>query len=223
MSEVLAEHLNIIHAARREFIKSESEERIRRALRSKIRVSEQVFVPGDKVFYKRDDQKKWLGPGTVLGQDGKIIFIRHGGFLIRASANRVLNAGNIQFHQERQGNLLESSEPIKSSPVKERSQISSECVDLGLGGTELPEAGSETELETESSSETEPGDTGSSDEVDNPQLPNEDEQNVNIPPNKVPRALARLQDFNQPGLEEAVSAASGDVDHAYVVAVFRSL
>ena len=46
-SEVFAEHLNALHAARKAFIQTEDDERIRRALRNKVRASEQVFENGD--------------------------------------------------------------------------------------------------------------------------------------------------------------------------------
>ena len=39
-SETFAKHINALHAARRAFIESESDERLRRALRSKVRASE---------------------------------------------------------------------------------------------------------------------------------------------------------------------------------------
>ena len=42
-SEVFSQHLNALHAIRKAFIQSEAEERIRRALRNKVRASEQVF------------------------------------------------------------------------------------------------------------------------------------------------------------------------------------
>ncbi len=54
-SEVLAKHLNVLHGA---FIMSESYERIRRALRGKIRAAEQTFEHGDKVYYKRDGHER---------------------------------------------------------------------------------------------------------------------------------------------------------------------
>ena len=95
ISKSFATHINALHAARRAFIESESEERVRRALRSKLRVNEQSYKTGDKVYYKRDS--KWMGPGTVLGQDGKIIFVRHGSNLVRVSANRILDAKNVRF------------------------------------------------------------------------------------------------------------------------------
>jgi transposase InsO family protein len=92
-SEVMARHLNALHAARESFIQSEASERIRRALRYKIRASEQIFYPGDNVFYKREGKERWLGPGKVIFQDGKVIFIRHGGIFVRVSPNRLIKAG----------------------------------------------------------------------------------------------------------------------------------
>ena len=111
-SEVFAYNLNILHASRRAFIKSESEERIRRALRHKVRVNEQSFKNGDSVFYKRDNQTRWLGPGKVLGQDGKIIFVRHGGVLVRVSANRITDANNVQFDNSQDNSLVGCAQPV---------------------------------------------------------------------------------------------------------------
>ena len=91
-SETLATHLNALHSSRKAFIESESSERIRRALYSKIRVSEQIFNNGDRVFYMREGSKKWLGPAKVVFQDGKVIFIRHGGIMVRVSPNRLIKA-----------------------------------------------------------------------------------------------------------------------------------
>lgn len=93
-SEILAEHLNLLHASRRAFIQSEASERIRRALRSKVRAIEQTFQNGDRVFYKRDGKERWLGPGKVVFQDGKVIFVRHGGSFVRVSPNRLVKANH---------------------------------------------------------------------------------------------------------------------------------
>ena len=70
-SEVFAQHLNALHAARKAFIQTEADERIRRALRNKVRASEQIFENGERVFYKREGKERWLGPGTVVFQDGR--------------------------------------------------------------------------------------------------------------------------------------------------------
>lgn len=92
-SEMLAKHLNLLHAARREFIKSESCARIKTALRSKIRCSEEVYENGDIVYYKRARDGRWMGPAKVVFQDGKIIFLRNGAALVRVSASRLVKAG----------------------------------------------------------------------------------------------------------------------------------
>ena len=87
-SEVFAQHLNALHAARKAFIQTEADERIRRALRNKVRASEQIFENGERVFYKREGKERWLGPGTVVFQDGKVVFVRHGSVFVRVSPNR---------------------------------------------------------------------------------------------------------------------------------------
>ena len=32
---------------------------------------------------KRPDNEEWKGPGRIIGQDGKIVFVRHGGVVVR--------------------------------------------------------------------------------------------------------------------------------------------
>ena len=61
-----------------------------RALRHPIRATDDVFNPGDRVFYKRDGSHKRLGPGKVLYQDGKVVFVRHGGVYVRLSTKRLI-------------------------------------------------------------------------------------------------------------------------------------
>ena len=56
-------HLDAMYAAREAFLKAESSERIKRALRHPIRATEKYFERGEKVFYKRDDSNRWRGPG----------------------------------------------------------------------------------------------------------------------------------------------------------------
>ena len=90
MSEIFAKHLNCLHSSRQLFIQSESDERIRRALRHKIRVSNEIFEKGTEVFYKKDGQSQWLGPAKVLAQDGKLVFVRHGNQLLRIAPNRLV-------------------------------------------------------------------------------------------------------------------------------------
>ena len=57
--ETLEKHLNALHAARKSFIETESNECIRCALRHKVRSCETVFNHGDSVVYKREGQECW--------------------------------------------------------------------------------------------------------------------------------------------------------------------
>ncbi|CAG2236150.1 unnamed protein product [Mytilus edulis] len=93
VSQTFAIHLNALHSGRRSFIQAESSERIRRALSHKIRASGECFQHGDKVYYKRDDDNKWKGPGTVLGQDGKVLSVRHGSIYVRVHPCRLIRCG----------------------------------------------------------------------------------------------------------------------------------
>ena len=90
MSEQLQKHLEALHATRRAFVKSEMCEKLRIALKRKIRTVDRQYQNGDKVFYKRESQDRWLGPAKVVFQDGKVIFVRQGKYLQRVSANRLL-------------------------------------------------------------------------------------------------------------------------------------
>ena len=86
-SERFANHLNALHASRRDFIESEVNERIRRAFRTKVRAAEQSYENRDLVFYKGKGKEKWLGPSKVVFQDGKVMFVRHGNVFVRVSPN----------------------------------------------------------------------------------------------------------------------------------------
>ena len=77
-SDIVRMNLDAMHKARGNFIKAESSERIRRALRHKVRTyPDQQYENGEQVLYKRKDTKGWKEPGAVLGQDGQYILIRH--------------------------------------------------------------------------------------------------------------------------------------------------
>ena len=88
-SETFAEHLNALHAARKAYIETETNERIRRALRGKVRVAEDLYVNGDAFYYKREGKERWLGPAMVVFKDGRDVFVRHGGIFVRVSPNRL--------------------------------------------------------------------------------------------------------------------------------------
>ena len=60
-SEMIAKHLNTLHAARKAFIHSESSSRLKIALKSKIRTNSEVYNYGDVVYYKRMKENKVVG------------------------------------------------------------------------------------------------------------------------------------------------------------------
>lgn len=90
-SKLIAANLNALHKAREEFIKLESSEKIRRAMRAKTRTHSNVtYFSGDDVFYKRDDETRWKGPGRVIGHDGSKILIKIPTGLISVHSCRVM-------------------------------------------------------------------------------------------------------------------------------------
>ena len=67
-SEIVACNLNAMYAARQAFIKSESAEKLRRALHYQTRIcNDMKYFTGDIVYYKRNNSYEWRGPGTVIG------------------------------------------------------------------------------------------------------------------------------------------------------------
>ena len=83
-TEIIATNLKAIQEARKAFIQSESSEKLKRALRHNVRSCNDLKVYiGDSVYYKRNNSKRWKGPGKVLGQDGQQILIKHGSNYVR--------------------------------------------------------------------------------------------------------------------------------------------
>ena len=92
-SKELIDTLNAIHAARVEYTKAERCERLKKALKAKIRVSDTIYERGDIVYFKKETEDTWRGPAKVVFQDSKVLFLRIGSIYYRVSANRVKKAG----------------------------------------------------------------------------------------------------------------------------------
>ena len=70
-------------AARKAFIQAENSERIKRALRHNIRPnSNNKFLAGDSVYYKRNDAIQCKFPGRVIGPDSQQFLIKHGRLVV---------------------------------------------------------------------------------------------------------------------------------------------
>ena len=115
-SEVVLTHLNAMHAARSTFVAAESSERIKRGLRHQVRVTEDIFMNGEKVYYKKDGCNRWRGPARVIGQDGKVIFIRHGSRVLRVSSCKVVKINSL--NPAKDGNV-----EVSTNETKERTQL----------------------------------------------------------------------------------------------------
>ena len=109
-SQLIADNLNALHKARQEFIKSESCDKLRRALRSKTRTHSNVqYIQGDKVYYKREDEKRWKGPGTVIGQTGSVVLIKVPTGYVSVHSSRVVLTCDTTGDQTREENLIENN------------------------------------------------------------------------------------------------------------------
>ena len=91
--ESLRKHLKALKNARIAFVKAEAATKVKKALMSKVRTVSTDLERGDIVYYRRDRDGEWKGPAKVIFQDSKIVFIRHGGSVIKASINRVVKKG----------------------------------------------------------------------------------------------------------------------------------
>ena len=73
-NDLVRENLNALHKARANFVKLESSDRIRRALKYNVcTYSEIHFQPGIRVYYKCRKDKGWRGPAKVLGNETNFI------------------------------------------------------------------------------------------------------------------------------------------------------
>ena len=100
-SNLVEENLRAMKAARIAHVKAESSERIRRALSHNIRSSGDVkYVNGDSVYYRRKDDSRWRGPGTVIGQDGQWVLVRNQYTWVRVHPCRLRLANDQKTSQE---------------------------------------------------------------------------------------------------------------------------
>ena len=88
-SKALEDQLQAMHECRTAFIKSQNCEKLKQALRTKMRTAQHVYNHGDYVYYRRERDNRWLGPGRVIYQDGKVICVRHGKYFGQVHANRL--------------------------------------------------------------------------------------------------------------------------------------
>ena len=120
-SQSVAAHINAMYGARKEFMSALCDERIRRALRHKVRAVERRYTSGEEVYYKRDsDRAQWRGPATVIGNRGALHFLVHQGELVRVAACRMVHTGEAE---EQMGANSTHSEHSKEGEVSVPSTV----------------------------------------------------------------------------------------------------
>ena len=86
-SEMVRKNMHAVHIAREAYIKSQSDERVRQALRHNVNTTDiNMLKDGDEVFYKRNARDEWHGPGKVIDIDGKVVIVKHGGACVKVHA-----------------------------------------------------------------------------------------------------------------------------------------
>ena len=115
---IVAENIKAMQSARENFIKSESSEKIKRALTHNIRTSsESVFRANEKVFFKRNDDRKWRGPAKVIGQDGKILLLKYDNQVVRAHVSRVTSTGRENRLNQTSGSSTDEPKTQKTRQI----------------------------------------------------------------------------------------------------------
>ena len=96
---VVHDHLRALQQAKLAYFETQASQKVKLALSKNIR--DVKFIPrcGDRVFYKRCIDSTWSGPANVIGLDGKIVFVRHGGAVLRIHVSQVRPAKETDVEQ----------------------------------------------------------------------------------------------------------------------------
>ena len=90
-SSIVQANMEAMKSARVAFMKAEADSRIARALKSRVQgYKNMVYLPGDRVYYKRLDNNDFHGPGTIIGTCENSVFIKHGGKMVKLHPSKVI-------------------------------------------------------------------------------------------------------------------------------------
>ena len=174
-SDVVRRNLNALHTARENHIQVESCARIKKALRSQTRTyADQRYESGDSVFYRRQNYKGWKGPGVVIGQEGKVVLVRHGGEFYRVHPCHLMKARNNEPHS-----LVETAEDTVHPECVRSKKVDDTEVEIE-GGAEV--ADTDPEGEEDVTADTEPEgaeDVAAENNVEVPDLPDLVDEDTN--------------------------------------------
>ena len=124
-TDTLRQNLEVLHMACEAFIKAENAERLRRDARTNKRfANDPVCTISDVVYFKRVDNKKWHGPGTVIGQIGSKILIKQGSYYLKVHICRVMHVKKQRDSKENlaKSNISQTKKPKDSESNNIRSR-----------------------------------------------------------------------------------------------------
>ena len=87
-SKHVHDELKLMDTARDSWLQVDTGRRLKDAMQVRPSPLEH-YEPGDSVYYRFGRDPRWHGPGRVVGQENKVIMIRHGGHIISTSQTRV--------------------------------------------------------------------------------------------------------------------------------------
>ena len=118
-SESVAAHIQGLYSGRKAFMEAVCDDRIRKALRHKVRAVERRFEQGEQVYYRREgDKAQWRGPATVLGSKGAVHYLVHQGDVVRVAACRLVSTAEAE---EQMSGKRGAAETPKQEEVRQMS------------------------------------------------------------------------------------------------------
>ena len=117
-SGIVYENLKAMQKCREEFIKSDADERLKRAMRRQTRTHEpaKAYQLGDKVFFRKNGE--WAGPGAVHGVDEKDLWIKQGSQRYRRHPSDIKKVKELQIEEPRQE--TREKEPLQDNGRQRR-------------------------------------------------------------------------------------------------------
>ena len=128
-SKHVYDEIKMMDTARDAWLKVDTGRRLKEAMQVRPSPLEH-YAPGTPVYYRFGRDPRWHGPGKVVGQDNKVILIRHGGHVISTSQTRVFKSPT---HPEQMASTsadsqarAETGERAESPTVPDRAETESD-------------------------------------------------------------------------------------------------